>query len=405
MDSDVDSSNHDLAIDFNSLPDVSFLQEPQLPLPVWKDFKAFQLDHYRKISDFFLRPPTLSGVQILLQHHPTVPRDGKPRTLQQYFVGLIQERCGTPATSFSADAYTKEALHSEFSPTRADLSTVCTNCHQIHSAPAAPSTPTNKSNRLTTTGKRTRKKYATKKIPLAEILDVEEDSNEDLSDSDQEPPPTTRVMRSSTATKNTAGIKDKKRRRNNKAEDDEVEAPVATKKSKIASGAAKPSNGSSAPKAAPTSEEPLCQLNCKPCPLGDWEHLTAEEIWASDCTCFSRLHLQCATEKELRKLIKQLKAACEANYKKLEVPFRDWAVALVKPKAAAASVSKKLSTDIITGYSPRALFASATTPVSPYNPSSSTQSSNHSSPSSVRHMIPGSNNSKKTHFVRNPLII
>jgi hypothetical protein len=145
MESDSETSTVDLSIDFDFISDLSTLEEPQWPLPVWKDFKAFNMGHYRKISAFFMRPPTTGSVQTLLRQHATVPRDGKPRALVQYFVGLILERCGSQTTGFSGDRYTKEALNAEFAPSTVDLSSVCLNCHRVHPATVrSPSTASSK---------------------------------------------------------------------------------------------------------------------------------------------------------------------------------------------------------------------------------------------------------------------
>jgi hypothetical protein len=217
------------------------------------------------------------------------------------------------------------------------------------------------------------------------------------SDTNQESPPTKRVMRSSsTSAKMAAGIKYKKRKRSKEKEEESDEAAQTAKKPKTTSSDSKSSkSSSSAPPRKSASKDLSQQPQCHPCPLTNMEDiLTVDQIWISDCVCFSRLHLANATDKELKKLIKQLKGTCEAEYKKLDGPFKAWTKALRKPRATPSD-TKKVPMHKITG-TPTNIFApSSASRESPSSPSCSSRAS-----SSVRYLTPGSNDSKKCHFVR-----
>jgi hypothetical protein len=132
MDPDLNDSTHSDMASFDFAVSEASLPPYKMPLPVAAKWKPFDLSHQTSLEAFFLHKPTEELKALLKIHHPTVPRDGKRRIFQKFFLGSVQDRTGSQQTNFAKNQYTLEALRLAFPDKTNNMSSLCSRCHQIH---------------------------------------------------------------------------------------------------------------------------------------------------------------------------------------------------------------------------------------------------------------------------------
>jgi hypothetical protein len=390
MDPDLNDSTHSDMASFDLAVSEASLPPYKMPLPVAAKWKPFDLSHQTSLEAFFLRKPTEELKTLLKIHHPTVPRDGKRRIFQKFFLGSVQDRTGSQQTNFAKNQYTLEALRLVFPDKTSDMSSVCSRCHQIHkeSYSAASSKPSASSSKLSS-AKRTSKKTSKKTI----LDDYFPSCDEDCEQAEYPLPP--KLARSQAAKSSKATSTTKKRSRaiqEDSNEEDEFR-PVPKK----AKSAAKFTSST--------------KTDCQPCPLTasiSSKNVTLTLFHASECLGFCSFHLNSSYGPGIVQLLRADSEAALNESSPLGLAMKDWAIAMMNT-VDKSRYKLPIPKNLITGGMPLGLHvftSGSSTPPSVSSPTTLTSPSSnlsHYSFPGARHVMPGtSKESKKLAFVRKP---